>query len=430
MEKLEVVASFSWLEKEETVGTLSYEKLRGADVFSFEYSRQWLKDHADIQLGKDLPLFTGTQFAHPGQGIFGCFADALPDSWGRKLIDLRLGQILKNNNQPLRSLSDWDYLKGVEDSLRVGAFRFRNPDSYSFLNTSDKSQIPPILSLNELQEAASEVERSDFQLSSIDERWMERLFKPGSSVGGARPKACVSDGNNLYIAKFPSLFDGRINVGRWEYFAHEMAKDCGIHTAVTQLVATGTGHDILLSKRFDRTTDMKRVHMASALTLLGLPRGSGADTGHGYPDIADFIVSNGTNVEKSLEELYRRVAFSICIGNSDDHLKNHSFLLTKKGWELSPVYDINPSNFRSHSLLIDRTTNESNLDILFKAHQLYFLDEDIAYGIIKDVRNSMKHWQSVAADCGLNPDEMKVFSDRFEVGIQMATPYYIYKAEN
>jgi len=418
MERLEVVACFDWLEKEETVGTLSYEVLRGTEVFSFEYSRLWLKNHPDMTFGRDLAPYPGVQYAPSGQGIFGCFADALPDSWGRKLIDLRADLVRKGSGVSHRRLSDWDYLKGVEDSLRMGGFRFKDPDTGTFLNASDKYQIPPILNLGKLMEASQEVERSSLELSNPDERWIKSLWWNGSSAGGARPKVCISDNNDLYIAKFPSLLDGGINVGKWEYFANIMEKECGIHTAVSKLVPMATGHDIFLSKRFDRTSDMKRIHMASALTLLGLSLNSGSGTGHGYPDIAGFIVSQGTNVEQSLEELYRRVAFSICIGNSDDHFKNHSFLLTQKGWELSPVYDINPSIYPHHSLLIDGVSNESSLDNLFKAHKLYFLEEDKAHSIIQDVITHMKEWEVIASECGLKTNEMTVFKDRFEFGIR------------
>lgn len=414
MERIEVIASFDWLEREETVGILGYEKLRGTDMYTFEYSRQWLKDHSGIILGKDLQPFTGKLFSQGS--IFGCFSDALPDLWGRKLIELQTKQLSHGNGRSACELSDWDYLMGVEDSLRMGALRFKDPDAGSYVNASDKYQAPLVLSIGELLEASSEVERSELSQESPDKEYIQKLFKPGTSAGGARPKACVSDGTDLYIAKFPSVLDGGINAGKWEYFANRMAKECGIRTAMTRLVHMNTGHDIFLSKRFDRTMGMKRVHMASALTLLGLPRGAGADTGHGYPDIADFIVSGGTSVGESLEELYRRVAFSIIIGNSDDHFKNHSFLLTRKGWVLSPVYDINPSVYRNHSLLIDAVSNESSLETLFNAHKLYYLDKDKAHGIISNVSRKMKHWRSTAAACGISYGEMNRYAERFETG--------------
>lgn len=416
MEILEVVASFDWLDGEETIGYLGYEKLGGRDVYSFEYSLQWIKQHPDVMLGKDLQPFTGKQYAPEGAGIFGCFSDCLPDYWGRLLIELKERQSDNKKGRLTFSLSDWDYLKGVEDSLRIGGFRFKDPESGAYLNLSEDFQVPPMLSLNELCEASLEIEKKEFSQAPPDKLWIERLFKPGSSVGGARPKACVQDNEGLWIAKFPSSTD-RINEGRWEYFANKMAEQCGIHTTPTKLVPLGKGHDIFLSKRFDRTADGRRRHMSSALNQFGLTLDSASRQERSYPEIADFIVSKGTNVEQSLQELYRRVALTICIGNSDDHLKNHSFLLTKKGWELSPVYDITPSLYMTHSLLIDGVSNESSLDRLFDAHQLYKIDKDTAYHIIKDVTRNMERWQETARDCGMTDQEMKVFSQRFKMGM-------------
>lgn len=415
METINVIACFDWLEQEETIGQLKYENLRGGDVYSFEYANDWLQKHPDILLSKDLMPYTGIQYNQTGKGIFGCFADALPDRWGKKLIELRTNQILKSNGQSKRRLSDWDYLKGVEDVLRMGAFRFKDSLSGKFLNTADTYQIPPVLSLNELLEASKEIEKSDSKHEEPEERWIERLFQPGSSVGGARPKACVTDKEILYIAKFPSIKD-EINISKWEFFAHQMAKECGINTAQTKLVSTNSEHDILLSKRFDRTNEGKRVHMASSLTLLGLTDGAGAQTGNGYLDIVDFIVTHGSNVEKSLEELYRRVAFNICIGNTDDHFRNHSFLLTKKGWELAPAYDMNPTLNRHQALLIDEQNNESKLDVLYEAHQSYMLDEHTAWGIIKDVTRNMRYWEATALRSGLSRKELNEFAERIENG--------------
>ncbi len=416
MESIQVIAGFDWLECEETIGLLRYENLRGSDVFAFEYSKEWLLRHPNIFLGQDIQPFTGIQYAQTGKGIFGCFADALPDRWGRKLIDLRFNQFQKSNDQFHRRLSDWDYLKGVEDSLRMGAFRFKDERTGQYINAAENYQVPPVISLNELLEAANEIEKSEYNHVDPEERWISRLFQPGSSVGGARPKACVMDKGVLYIAKFPSIKD-EINISRWEHFAHLMAKECGITTADTKLVSTNTGHDVLLSRRFDRTANGQRIHMASSLTLLGLADGAGEQTGNGYLDIVDFIVSHGSHVEQSLEELFRRVAFNICIGNSDDHFRNHSFLLTKKGWELSPAYDMNPTQSRYQSLLINEHTNEASLDVLYDAHKSYMLDKNVALGIIQNVVRNMNRWSTIARQCGLSHKEIDIFAQRIESGI-------------
>lgn len=415
MEKLYVIASFDWMDKEEKVGTLRHEYLRGSDVFSFEFDKSWLKAFPKINFGQDLRPYTGVQYSRDNH-IFGCFSDALPDRWGRRLIDLRTS--LETEGKASHTLSDWNYLKGVEDELRMGGFRFQEPDSGAFISSTPSYSVPPVIQIDELLQAAKEIEKSEYKHLKPEKKWVQRLFQPGSSMGGARPKACVQSGGHLYLAKFPSINDD-VNVSRWEHFAHLMAKECGINVAETKVIKAGTGQDILLSKRFDRTEEKKRIHMASSLTVLGLTDGDGQRTGKGYLDIVDFIISGGGNhIETNLEELYKRVAFNICIGNTDDHFRNHSFLLGKKGWELSPAYDINPTNSMFQALLIDANSNDSSLNSLYNAHEFYMLDETTARGIIKDVTRNMKYWENMAEDLGLPRREITHFTNRFEQGME------------
>ena len=415
MEKLDVIASFDWMDKEEKVGSLGHEYLRGSDVFSFEFDKTWLKRYPKIDFGCDLRPYTGVQYSQ-GNHIFGCFSDTLPDRWGRRLIDLRAS--LETEGKASHTLSDWDYLKGVEDEMRMGGFRFQDPTDGSFISSTPSYSVPPAIHIDELLQAAKEIEKSEYKHLEPEKKWVQRLFQPGSSMGGARPKACVQSGGQLYLAKFPSINDD-INVSQWEHFAHLMAKECGITVAETQVIKAGTGQDILLSKRFDRTEDNKRIHMASSLTVLGLTDGDGQRNGKGYLDIVDFIISGGGNhIEANLEELYKRVAFTISIGNTDDHFRNHAFLLGKDGWELSPAYDMNPTNSMFQALLIDANTNESSLNHLYNAHELYMLDETTARGIIMDVTRNMKYWESMAEDIGLPRREITYFTDRFEQGME------------
>ena len=159
--------------------------------------------------------------------------------------------------------------------------------------------------------------------------------------------------------------------------------------------------------------------MASSLTVLGLTKGDGQRTGKGYLDIVDFIVSGGGNrIETNLEELYKRVAFNICIGNTDDHFRNHAFLLGKEGWELSPAYDINSSKSIFQALLIDANSNDSSLNLLYKSHKLYMIDEAAARRIIMDVTRSMKNWERLANDVRLPQREIAYFTERFEWGME------------
>ena len=418
MDKLKVIADFEWLDEDEVIGILGHDSLRGTDVYSFEFDKKWLLKHSDIFLGGDLQNFSGIQYNSERNKIFGSFSDSLPDRWGRRLIDLRYNNDLKEQGKPARHLSDWDYIMGVEDELRMGGFRFKDFSSDSFICSKPNSSVPPLLYLDDLLQAAGEIEKSEYRHLKPEEKWVQRLFQPGSSMGGARPKACIQDSGALYVAKFPS-FNDEVNVARWEHFSHSMAKECGINVAETSVVTSKDGRDILLSKRFDRTDDGKRIHMASSLALLGLNDGDGERNGKGYLDIVDFIVSNsGKNVNADLEELYRRVAFNICIGNTDDHFRNHSFLLRKDGWKLSPAYDMNPTLKYSQALMVDDYSNNSSLDALYEAHESYMLDDNTAYGIIKDVTRNMKYWELLANKLKLPKSEMSLFSDRFEHGME------------
>ena len=397
METIKVIAGW-WLPEEKEIGTLSFEKVRQTEMYSFEYSNDWLKDSKSFSIDRELPLVKGRIFAE--NGIFKCFTDAMPDRWGRNLIEIRDYQVSKKRSR----LTSWDYLINIEDSLRTGAFMIGEKEKTMF-------RVSLISDLHEMSEISKAVEKHyrshSFPLQIIDESFLTAA----SAVGGARPKACVKDGEDLYIAKFPSISDD-IDKGKWEHFAHRMAAECGIDVAETRIVESNKGDSILLSKRFDRD-GTRRIHMASSMSLLGYDDGTDGSSGKGYCDIAEFIVGNCADAEKNLEELYRRVAFSICIGNCDDHFRNHSFLLTEKGWTLSPAYDLNPSLDRYHAILINSETDESDLDILIDSSDEYMLDKKTARGIVSDVVREMKYWEKIARACGLSRSEMKYFSDRF-----------------
>ena len=343
MKKLYVYADFDWLKEMELIGELGYESLRGADSYSFTFNNEWLRQHSNLFLSDDLNNYPGQQYTQPDKDIFGCFSDALPDRWGRTLL-LRREQIAAaEEKRPVRRLSSFDFLTGIDDFSRMGGFRFKETPDSEFINVSESLKIPPLTDIRELITASAEIEKSEENNMLPDRKWIVQLVQPGTSLGGARPKANVIDTDKtLYVAKFPSRKDD-YDVGLWEHFSHLLAKKAGINAAKTKVLATREKYHTLLSQRFDRTNDSKRIHFASAMTLLGLSDGDNATTGHGYLDIVDFIIQSCTDVERNLQELYRRVAFNICIGNTDDHFRNHGFLLTAKGWTLSPAYDMNPT---------------------------------------------------------------------------------------
>lgn len=409
-----VYADFDWLQQIEPVGELSMDSIRGGETYGFKYDAAWLKNHADVLLSEDINNYVGMQYTQQGKDIFGCFSDSLPDRWGRTLV-LRREQILASEEKrPVRRLSSMDYLLGIDDASRMGAFRFKEEPDGEFINATNQLQIPPITSIRGLIAASQEIELSEEKNTLPEKKWLMQLVHPGTSLGGARPKASVVDEKQqLYVAKFPSRKD-LYDVGLWEHFAHLMAKAAGITCAETRVITAGSKYHTLLSRRFDRTLEGKRIHFASAMTMLGLTDGQNASTGNGYLDIVDFIVQSCCDVENNLQELFRRVAFNIAVGNSDDHFRNHGFLLTSKGWTLSPAYDLNPTLAREQSLLINAYTTESNLDILLKSCGDYMLPTNVASQIINDVKRAFSTWKQVATSIGLSQSEQRMFMDRFE----------------
>ncbi len=414
MIKMWVYADFDWLKDVELVGELSIENLRGSESYGFQYSKEWLKKHGDILLGDDINNYPGMQYTQPGKDIFGCFSDALPDRWGRMLLYRREQILALEEKRPIKKLSSFDHLLGIDDFSRMGGIRFKTDPNQDFINQHSSLQIPPLTSLRALMQATLEIEHSEEKNELPDKKWINQLVQPGSSLGGARPKASIIDENKkLYIAKFPSRND-EYDVGLWEHFSHLLAQKAGINVASTRLILGLEKYHTFLSERFDRTKEGRRIHFASAMTMLGRSDGDNYANGYGYLDIVDFILKGCTNVEDNLRELYRRVAFNICIGNTDDHFRNHGFLLIAKGWTLSPAYDINPSLNDYQSLLISATSNESNLNILLESSEEYMLDKKVSADIFQEVVSAVKSWKKLANRLQIPKSEMDRFSARFD----------------
>lgn len=395
------------------VGTLGYDMIRGNATYQWAYDQQWLNAHRSIALSGDLLNAGGPQFA---QGrLFGFLQDAMPDRWGRRLIDKRERLLAALESRLVKHLTDIDYLTQIDDTTRMGALRLREDEQLLGTSYTD-TPVPPLAHLQEFVDMAQEYERQDAQGGTVREEWLLNLYRQGSSLGGARPKANVRDTDgSLWIAKIPSVNDD-YDVALWEYFAHRMAAKCGINVPEMRILSLpGQRHHTLLSKRFDRQGEA-RVHYASAMTLTGLQDGADANTGNGYLDIVDAMVGNTgfADPQAAIEQLYRRVAFSIIIGNHDDHFRNHGFLLTDKGWVWAPAFDINPSDFDTQSLLISRDSNESSLEILLNAAGDYMLSAETAHAIINDVCVAMQLWRNIARQCGISASEMDRFADRID----------------
>ena len=414
MRKIYVYADFDWLKTAVLVGELGYESLRGTDSYSFCYDHNWLRQYSDLYLSADINNYTGLQFTQPDRDIFGCFGDALPDRWGRLLLNRREQIRAQEEKRPVRKLSSYDYLLGIDDYSRMGGFRFKESPDGEFINCDATLRIPPLTDIQVLVAASMEVEKSEDRNLLPDKKWLLQLVHPGTSLGGARPKAGVlNEEGELCVAKFPSRND-EYDIGLWEHLSNLLAKEAGVEAAETRAITAGEKYHTLLSKRFDRTTDGHRRHFASAMTLLGLTDGCNAQTGNGYLDIVDFILQHCCNVEANLRQLYRRVAFSIAIGNSDDHFRNHGFLLTPKGWTLSPAYDLNPTFNDHQSLLINATTNRSDLQLLLASSEEYMISKEEATRIIEEVKDGVSQWRSMATRLGIAKREMDLFAQVFE----------------
>ncbi len=408
MEKLYVYADFDWLDGPELIGELGYESLRGSDSYSFVYDTAWLQRYGQIQLSADIYNYPGQQYTQNGRDIFGCFSDALPDRWGRTLLYRREQISALEEKRTVRRLSSYDFLTGVDDATRMGAFRFSRERGGAFINSSQSLRVPPLTDIGTLLAASQEFERSEEANILPEKKWVQQLVHPGTSLGGARPKAAVTDKEGtLYVAKFPSRKDD-YDVALWEHLCHELARKAGIRAAETRVVATSGKYHTLLSKRFDRLNG-KRVHFASAMTMLGLDDGCNAQSGNGYIDIADFILQNCCNVQENLHELFRRAAFNISMRNTDDHFRNHGFLLSKQGWNLSPAYDMNPTLNDHQGILINSTTNVSDLGVLLNSAEEYMIAPNDAQRIIEKVQTAAKQWKSLAVRLGIAKREIEMF---------------------
>lgn len=417
MERLLVFADFDWLDKPELVGELCYEKLRGSESYAFRFDDNWLKFHAGIKLSEDINNYPGLQYTQPGNDIFGCFSDALPDRWGRTLLKRREQIQASEEKRAVRNLSSFDYLMGIDDFSRMGGFRLKRELDGDFINVSPSLKIPPLTELRQLVLASQEVEKSEENDVLPEKKWIAQLIQPGTSLGGARPKAGVlDDSGNLCIAKFPSRKDD-YDTGLWEHFSHLLARKAGIYAAQTKVLGGLGKYHTLLSKRFDRTDEGKRIHFASSMSLIGLRDGDNAQGGYGYLNIVDFILQSCCDVEKNLQELYRRVAFNICIGNSDDHFRNHGFLLTPRGWTLSPAYDMNPTLNEYQSLLINESSNKADIRTLLESYESYMIKKEVAENIIRQVQAAVAGWENLAVLLQIPAREVTMFKDRFKLNL-------------
>lgn len=410
--EIQVYAHWQGLEEPSLMGVLSVSPAKGKESFSFEYADAWLKSGFSQMIDPDLQLYSGAYYPRDDKPNFGVFLDSCPDRWGRVLMQRREAAIAKQEDRAAKKILESDFLLGVYDTHRMGALRFNLDNDGPFLNDNKAMAAPPWTSLRELEHASFK-----FEEDNTDDpeylKWVAMLIAPGSSLGGARPKASVMDAhNNLWIAKFPSRNDDK-DIAAWEMVTNQLAVNAGINVAEGKLLQFNNKYHTYLTKRFDRTAAGERIHFASAMTLLGHIDGEDA-SGASYLELMEFISRHGAAVEKDLEELWRRIVFSICVKNTDDHLRNHGFLLTEKGWLLSPAYDINPNEYgKGLSLNITDADNSLDLNLAMEVAGYFRLSDDKASQIIEQVAAVVKDWRKVAADYKISNAEQERMSAAF-----------------
>lgn len=401
--KIYVYADFLSFQNE-LVGTIQVSNTKGREFYVFEYDEKWLEKNSFV-LDPDLQLYRGRQYVSGDKELFGVFADSCPDRWGRRLMNRREEIRARITEEKPRKLLESDYLLGVYDQARMGGLRFKTEMDGPFLSDDKEFATPPWTSLRKLEQASIAFEKDE---NDLDEKWIRQLIAPGSSLGGARPKASViAPDGSLWIAKFPSKHDEG-DTGAWEMVVHELAKQCDLNVPEAKAEKFSKLGTTFLVKRFDR--DMgSRIHFSSAMTMLGKQDGASAADGSSYLEIVSFLKANGSAPKKDLLELWKRIVFSMAVSNTDDHFRNHGFVLTMQGWELSPMYDVNPDIYGEYlSLNVDENSSDINFDLAISAASYYGVGHKEAESYVEKVKAVIKeNWKELAKKYGISNSEIE-----------------------
>lgn len=410
---IEVWGDWAGLGGPASLGGLRALETRGREILSFEYDPSWLARNEPRLLDPELRLFRGPQYASNKRPNFGLFLDSSPDRWGRTLMRRRESIKARKEGRPPRILLESDYLLGVCDANRMGALRFREAGSSVFQNSDKSMAAPPWTSLRDLEYASFlfEHEEDDEKLDP----WLGLLMAPGSSLGGARPKASVlfPDGS-LWLAKFPGKDDER-DMGAWEMLIALLAREAGIEMSDSRLEAVSARGSTFLTKRFDRGPTGERYHFASARTMLGHCDGDDAASGASYIELADFLIRHGSRTREDLRQLWKRIVFNIAVSNTDDHLRNHGFILESRGWRLSPAYDINPSPYGGGlSLAIDESDNSLDFELALSVAEYFRLSASEAREGMTEVLAPIRIWREKAESVGISKREQDGMASAFK----------------
>ncbi len=410
-----VYAQWEGMSKAELMGLLTVSESRGKEIFSFEYDEAWLKTRERVLLDPGLQFYSGPQYVYDEKPNFGLLTDSSPDRWGRMLIKRREAFLARSHNRPEKRLFESDFLLGVYDGSRIGGLRYKTDPHGEFLDNNHNFASPTWTSIRELENASLKLEEEDAEKSRSYHLWLNLLVAPGSSLGGARPKAGVRDSeNHLWIAKFPGKNDA-VDSGAWEMLVHELARRAGIEMSECRAERFSSRHHTFLTRRFDRSPKLERIHYSSAMTMLGYSDGTDEAAGVSYLEIAEFLVRHGAAPDEDLKQLWRRIVFYIFVSNTDDHLRNHGFLLTPYGWRLSPAFDINP-NPESSGLSLNITENDNRLDPDLALETAPFFRVGYREGkeIITKIRDAAALWPAIADRYGISSFEKELMSGAFK----------------
>jgi serine/threonine-protein kinase HipA len=410
--KLDIWVYAHWvgMKDPKCIGILSTHFGKGRKSFSFEYDKEWISSQEQMLLDPDLGWYSGQQFPNNKEN-FGIFLDSMPDLWGRTLMQRREPVKAKEEGREPRILHDIDYLLGVYDESRMGALRFKLDPNGPFLNTKSSTTTPPWTTLGELQEAVRVIESDEDDEHA--KKWILMLIGPGSSLGGARPKTNFTDKvNNLWIAKFPSKNDS-VDKAAWELLAYKLALQAGINMSESNIIKFSGAYSTFLTKRFDRI-QKERIHFASAMTMTGNTEVNIRDNKASYLEIAEFIKFSGASNKEDLHQLWRRIIFNISISNTDDHMRNHGFILSNDGWRLSPAFDINPSiDKQGLALNIDTDNNALDFDLARSVGEFFMLDTSSMDKILLEVKSVVSDWKTYAHSIGIPKTEQDRMAPAF-----------------
>lgn len=381
---------------------------RGRESATFEYDQDWLTHPQRFSLEPALYLGAGPQHTAQEQAIFAALGDCAPDRWGRTLMRCGERRRAEREGRTPRTLAESDYLLLVDDEARQGALRFAVQQGGPFLAAAEGTRIPPVIELPKLLAAASH-----FETETDTDEELGLLLAPGSSLGGARPKATVREGDgSLAIAKFPQRSD-EFDVESWEAVALTLANQAGI-TVPSWRLEQVSGKSVLLLKRFDRS-GRQRIPFLSAMSMLG----ARDHQTHSYLEIADAIRRYGARPTADLRELWRRVAFNVLISNTDDHLRNHGFLYDgSAGWSLAPAYDLNPvpadmkPRVLSTSIALDSPA--ASLELAWEVAEEFGLKQRDARSIAAEVGTAVSRWRHVAKQHGIAEKALGRMTSAFE----------------